>query len=142
MGKNRIMKYKLIDNITSDVMFEAYGRDLRELFENSGLALFSIICDLKKIKPEIKKELILKADDVEDLLLKWLQALIAVVDTDELFLSKFKVLECDGTYLRAECFGEGISPEKGLTVVKAVSYYGFKFEKISKGYKIRIACDI
>lgn len=137
-----MMKYKFIDNITSDVMFEAYGKDLKELFENSGLALFSIICDLKKVKPNIKKEIIVKATDVEDLLLKWLQTLIAVVDTDELFLSKFKILECNGNYLRAECFGEGISPEKGLTVVKAISYYGFKFEKTPKGYKVRIACDI
>ena len=103
------MKYKFIDNITSDVMFEVYGKDLKELFENSGLALFSIICDLKKIKPEIKKEIILESDNVEDLLIKWLQTLIAVVDTDELFLSKFKIIQCEGNYLRAECFGERIS---------------------------------
>ena len=36
------MKYKFIDSLTSDVMFEAYGKTFKELFENAALALFSI----------------------------------------------------------------------------------------------------
>jgi SHS2 domain-containing protein len=30
------MKYKQIEDLTSDVLFEAYGKDLKEVFENSG----------------------------------------------------------------------------------------------------------
>ena len=136
------MKYKFIKGITSDVMFEAYGKDLKELFTNAALALSSIICNIKKVKPEIKKEIAVKADNVEDLLINWLQAIIALVDTDEVFLSNFKINVLDGNYLEAECSGEEISLEKGLTIVKAITYYGFKFEKTKKGYKVRVACDI
>ena len=28
-------KFKIIDDLTSDVLFEAYGKDMKELFENS-----------------------------------------------------------------------------------------------------------
>ena len=46
------MKYRFIDKLKSDVMFEAYGKNLKGLFENAALALFSVICDIKKVKPK------------------------------------------------------------------------------------------
>ena len=48
----KMQKYKFLDDITSDVMFEAYGKDLKELFENAAEALFSVICKIKKVKPK------------------------------------------------------------------------------------------
>jgi len=42
-------KYKIIDDLKSDVMFEAFGKNLKELFENAAEALFSIICDVSSI---------------------------------------------------------------------------------------------
>ena len=36
------MKYKFIDNIMSDVAYEAYGKDLKELFINAAEALLSV----------------------------------------------------------------------------------------------------
>ena len=36
-------KYKFIEGLTSDVMFEAYGKDLKELFSNAAEAMFSVI---------------------------------------------------------------------------------------------------
>ena len=43
-------KYRFIDDLTSDVMFEAYGKDLRELFENAAEALFSVICQVGEVQ--------------------------------------------------------------------------------------------
>ena len=100
------------------------------------------MCEIKKVKPEIKKNIVVKADNLEDLFIGWLQEIIALVDTDEVFLSKFDIKEINWTYLEADCYGEEISLEKGLTIVKAVTYYGFKFERDKKGYKVRVACDI
>ena len=45
------MKYKIIDKVTSDVMLEIYGKSPKELFENAAEALFSIICEVKRVKP-------------------------------------------------------------------------------------------
>ena len=44
------MKYKFVEDLTSDVMYEAYGKDLKELFENAALALLSVICKIDKVK--------------------------------------------------------------------------------------------
>ncbi len=136
------MKYKFINKITSDVMFEAYGKDLKELFENAALALFSVICEIKKVKPKKKEKFEMKAENLQDLMYNFLSGLIAIVDTEEMFFSKIKVLEIDENHVVAELQGEPIIPEKGGTVVKAVTYYEYKVEKTKSGYKARVSLDI
>ena len=89
------MKYKIIDDLTSDVMFEAYGKGLKELFENAAEAMFSIICKVDKVEKKKPIKVKVDADGVEDLMIKWLQELIAVVDTEEMFLSKFNIKNID-----------------------------------------------
>ncbi len=136
------MKYKYIPGITSDVMFEAYGKTPKELFENAAEAMFSIICKLDKI--ELKKTLRLKAagQDMEDLFYNWLQKLIAKVDTDEMFFSKFNIIKLTDTALEAEISGEPISPAKGGTLVKAVSYHDFDIKKKRTDYAATVTLDI
>jgi len=137
-----MIPYKFIDDLTSDVMFEAYGKDLKQVFRNSALAMFEVICDVDAIEPKEKSKLQLKGENSQDLLYKFLSELIALVDTEQMFYSKFKILDISESHLIAECYGEPITPQKGHTLVKAVLYYGFKLEKTPKGYVARIACDI
>jgi SHS2 domain-containing protein len=136
------MKYKFLDNITSDVMFEAYGEDLKELFQNAAQALFSVICKITQVKPKEKEELEIKAQNLEELMINWLQALIALVDTEEKFFSQFTIIEITETKLKAILLGESIRPELGETVVKAVTMYKFKLQKVKEGYKATVSLDI
>ena len=135
-------KYKFIDDLTSDVMFEAYGKDLKELFENAAEAMFSLICDLKQVEAVETEKIQVKAENLEDLMINWLQALIAFVDTEERFYSKFNVLEIDEEHCIAEIGGETITPEKGNTQVKAVTLYKYKLEKTDSGYMVNVSLDI
>ncbi len=135
-------KYKFIDDLTSDVMFEAYGKDLKELFENSAEALFSVICEIKQVKPKKGLYLEVGGRDLKDLMFNWLQELISLVDTEEMFFSRFEIQEIDEKHLKARIWGEPISPGKSGTLVKGVTYYSFRVEKAGKGWKARVACDI
>ena len=134
--------YRFIKDLTSDVMYEAKGVDLKEVFEDSARALFDIICQRDSI--EKKKEVIVEAkgEDAGDLMYNWLQALIASVDIDEMFYNDFEVIEIDENHVKANCFGETITKEKGETVVKAVTYHNFKFEKTDDGYSTTVVVDI
>jgi SHS2 domain-containing protein len=134
--------YKFIDDLTSDVMFEARGKSLAEVFENAAEAMFTVICDIKAVKPRKSIELSLGGDNVEDLMINWLQHLIGIVDTEGMFLSRFKVKKISERHMEAEIKGEDIRPELGGTVVKAVTYYKYKFEKKGKGYRVRVSLDI
>jgi len=135
-------KYKFIEDLTSDVLFEAYGKDLKELFKNSALALFSVICDIKKVGEEKTIDIEVNGDSLEELMVNWLQDLIALVDTGELFFSRFEIVEISENYLKAKAYGEPISPEKAGIVVKGVTYYKLKLEKIKDVYKATISLDI
>ena len=136
------MKYKFIQGLTSDVMYEAYGKNLKELFENAALALLSVICKVKEVEPKDKEEFEVKGNNLEELMINWLQSIIAIVDTEQRFYSKVYVKEVDENHIIAELYGEPISPEKGETVVKAVTYYKFKLEQDKKGYKVTVSLDI
>lgn len=125
--------YKFIDELKSDIMFEAYGKDLKELFANAAEALFSVICQIEKIKPEKAEEFEIKGETVNDLLWNWLSGLIAIVDVEHMFFSKFEIEEIDETHVRAKLYGEEATPEKGETVVKSLTNYKYKVEKTDKG---------
>ena len=136
------MKYRFIEDLTSDVMFEAYGKDLKGLFENAALALFSVICQIERVGSKIEKIVEIKSDNIEGLMYEWLQELISIVDIKGLFFSKFEIIGMGEKHLKAKCYGEEADPEKGGTVVKAVTYYKYLFEKTGEGYRVRVSLDI
>ena len=135
-------KYRFIDDLTSDVMFEAYGKDLKEVFTNAAEAMFKVICQIGKVRPS--KHILVKADgdNASQLMINWLQELIAAVDIEGMFLSRFDILEISEKHVKARCWGEPVSQEKGETVVKAVTYYKYLFSETPEGYVVRVALDI
>ena len=135
-------KYRFIQDLTSDVLFEAYGKTKQELFANAASALFSVICKINKIKPAKVKIIKVKGANLKELLFNWLQELIVLVDTEQLFFSRFAIEKINDKSLRAKIYGEPITPEKGETVVKAVTYYRFNVTETAKGYKSTVSLDI
>ncbi len=136
------MKYRFLDEIKSDVMFEAYGSSLKELFENAAEAMLSVVCKIKKVKPEKTEEFEIKGQNLEELMINWLQGIISIIDVEEMFFSSVEVEEVDKSHVRARLKGEPIRPELGATVVKAVTYYKYKLKKTENGYLVRVSLDI
>lgn len=140
------MKYQFIEDLTSDVMFESYGKDLPELFSNSAEALFEIICKIDKVVPSKEITIHVSANTEQELLYEWLSTLLTESEVAGLFFNKFEVAKIEGQNnkfsLTGKAWGEEISVEKGETVVKAVTYYGLKLEKTEEGYLARVAMDI
>jgi len=139
------MKYKFLEDLTSDVLFEAYGKTFEELLENVALAMFSVICDINQVKPLKSIKIEITSQDERTLLYDWLNELLLQSEIKGMFLSKFKVQKVEhlkGLHLLAIVFGEDISPDKGRTVVKGVPYYGFELKRAKSGYKAKVALDI
>ena len=141
MGKH----YNFLDDLTSDVMFEAFGKTLEEVLEASAEGMFSVICDIEKIKPEESLGIEVSAEDEKKLLYEFLSTLLTESEIEGLFLSRFKIKTINKNnrlIATAEAYGEKISPGKGGTVVKGVTYYGLELEKTKKGYRAQVAMDI
>ena len=140
-----MVKYKFLEDLTSDVAFEAYGKTFEELLENTALAMFSVICDIKHIEPKESIKIELSSDSREDLLYDWLSKLLSQSEIHNLFLSKFEVVVAGfkpAPTLVGIGWGEPMSQEKSGTVVKGITYYGFSIKESKSGYKARVTLDI
>jgi len=140
------MKYKFLEH-TADVMFEAYGKSLNEVFRNAALAVFEVQCDLKKIKPKIKKKIKLKNNSAGDLLFDFLEELIYLKDAKYMLFGKFdvKITQKNFKYnLESFVTGEKINPDKHelKTDVKAITLHEFFLNKVKNGWKCRVILDI
>ncbi len=137
-------RFKFIDITTADVAFEAYGKDLNEVFENSALAMFEVMINTKQIEPKIEKRVEASGEDLQSLMFDWLNKLLVLVDSENLAFSYFDVEVDEKNFrLQAVCKGEEINREKHetRTVVKAATMHKLRIEK-NKIWKARVILDI
>jgi len=138
------MKYKFLDH-TADVMFEAYGKNLDELFTNCALALQEIQVELKTVNPTDKHTFKISNKELDKLLFDFLQELVYLKDAEEVIFSKFevKITQNDGYNLKANCYGEKISLKKHTFNVdaKAITMHRFEVKK-EKNWIARVIVDI
>jgi SHS2 domain-containing protein len=124
-------KFKFI----SELVFEAYGGDLKELFENAALALSSTIADLDKVQAKEEEEFEMKGVDLESTMFNWLNGIITIVETENKIFSKFEVKEVDEEHVRAKIWGEALRPEVVKNNITAPDSSKFSIKKIKQGYK-------
>ncbi|RLI98180.1 MAG: archease [Candidatus Aenigmatarchaeota archaeon] len=138
-------KFKFVDITTADVAFEAYGKDLNELFANSALAMFEVMVNTEEIEPKVEREVELEANDLESLLFEWLNELLFYYGSENLAFSRFEVeVDEKELKLKAKCFGEEINPAKHetKTEVKAATYHNLEVKKEDGSWKARVILDI
>lgn len=88
-------RYVAMDYL-SDVLIRAYGKSIKELFENTAEGMFSLITDLKNIKKTIEKKIEISAGEKigpEDLLIIWLEKILYLNEVNGLIFSEFKIID-------------------------------------------------
>ncbi len=133
---------------TADVEFEAYGKNLEEVFEICALTTFNVMTDTKKVRPKIKKDIDVESEDKESLLYDFLERLLILHDSENLMFSKFSVKKIqkkgDKYLLEAVAEGERFDDKRheNKTVVKAVTYNNMEIGKKNGKYFAHIVLDI
>ena len=139
--------YKLLPDIAvADIAYEAYGKDLKELFTHAAIALLDIMANRKTVKGTTKKKITLKNKAVDDLLFDFLNEIIFLKDTAYMVFHTVKVVitEKNGYSLQAELIGETIQPEKHDlgNDVKAMTMHQYEVKQTTTRWKARIVVDI
>ena len=80
--------YVIIDH-TADIGISVSGRTYKELFESAAAGLFGVIADSQNIQPKISLPINISAGDMESLLVRWLNELLYLWDTEHLLFNKF-----------------------------------------------------
>lgn len=136
------MKYRFLDH-TADVLFEAEGKTLEELFMACALATEETQVKLAGVEQKESRKIIIEKEDIEMLLFEFLQDIIFYKDSEELLFSKFNI-KINGNKLECEAWGEKINPKKhDLNVdVKAVTLHQFEVKQENGVWKARVILDI
>ena len=85
------IKYKFLEH-TADIKFQAFGKSIEEMFENSALGMFNSMYD-GKVKEKRKAKIKVKGKDFESLLYNFLEELLVLFDGEEFFMAKVEKLE-------------------------------------------------
>lgn len=129
---------------TADTGIRAFGKDVKEAFENAALGMFSLVADLDKVEEREEHEVEVQADNREDLLVEWLNELLYLLEVKRLLLRSFKVMEIDDHHLKAKVFGEEIDEKKhelGVDI-KAVTYHMLKVGKTDDTWEAQVIFDV
>lgn len=141
-------KYIFLEDVAiADICFEAYGKNLNTLFENSAKAIFELMAKVKTVKRKKKLEVNLKNKKIDNLLYDFLSEILFLKDCKYVVFNdvKVKIEELKSNYvLNAVLFGDDINPEKQLLEndIKAVTMHMFELVKEKDGYKARVVVDI
>ncbi|BBG24373.1 archease [Sulfuracidifex tepidarius] len=129
---------------TSDVGVRAFGDTLEEAFENSALAVFELMTDTSKVKAEREFKVEIDGLDMENLLYKWIESLLAEYDYSLTLFSRFQVkIDQDNLRLNGAAYGERFDPKihERRTVVKAMTYHELEIKRNGR-YIITFVVDI
>jgi SHS2 domain-containing protein len=135
------------DLVTADIAFEAFGKNLNELFENSSLALCATMVEPKTMAAKVKKIFKMQNKEINNLLVDFLNELVYYKDAESLLFPKVKVsiTEKNSLYhLAAEAAGDKIDFKKHKVKadVKAATWHMFELQKSKKGWMARVVLDI
>jgi SHS2 domain-containing protein len=136
-------KYEVIDH-TADTGISVTGRNLEELFALAGCAMFDLMVDVEKVKPEQEAKVSLEADSLEELLVTWLNELLFRAEVSGMFFSRFEVLSVSNNHLEAVIKGEPYN-EKEHPIgqsIKAATYHELQVARKNREWLARVIFDI
>ena len=140
-------KYNFLEDVAiADIAFEAYGKNLNELFENAAFAIFELSANLKTIEAKKKLEVKLENGKIENLLYDFLSEILFLKDSKYMVFKKVKVsITEDKKYqLKAVLEGDTINPQKQQLEndIKAVTMHMFEVKKEKNQWKATVVVDI
>ncbi|MBS3108258.1 archease [Candidatus Woesearchaeota archaeon] len=135
-------KFKYLEH-TADIKFQAFGDNLEKAFENSALAMFNAMYS-GKIKPIIKKKIMVSGRDLENLLYNFLEEFLFLLDSEGFFLSKIAKIKLDKKKLEleAELIGDKAENYKIGLDVKAVTYNSMFVKKEKDKWVCQVLIDV
>ena len=136
-------KYETVEH-PSDIGIMAFGKSQKEAFENIAFGMMDIMYDLSKVEKKEKLSLKVEGEDLQSLVVNWLNELLYINDTKKMIFSEFKINNFSDKMLAVEAVGEKFDPKKhaGRLYVKAATYNQLELSKDKDNYKIKVIFDV
>ena len=144
---NNNKKYKFLEDVAiADIAYEAYGKDLNEVFENAALAIFELSADVETIDAVKKVEFELENEKLDNLLYDFLSEILFLKDSKYMVFKHVHATIKEGkkNKLKAVLEGDKINPEVQHLEndIKAVTMHMFELKKEKNQWKATVVVDI
>ena len=135
--------YEILEH-TADIRIRVRAKELKTLFTRSARAMFDIIAEKKSGSGAKKVELAIdqKAENLEELLINWLNELLSLSSARGLVFSKFKIKSFCENSLKARVQGEKAKNYKINKEIKAATYHQLQITKDGIGWKTEVIFDV
>ncbi|MCK4552648.1 archease [Candidatus Pacearchaeota archaeon] len=137
---NQKSNFKFLEH-TADIKFQAFGKSLEEVFENSALAMFNSMFD-GKVKKTQKFKVKAEGKDNENLLYNFLEELIVLFDGKQFFLSGVEKIKIKDGKLQAEVVGDKAENYEINIDVKAITYSEMFVKKKGSEWIAQVVLDV
>ena len=130
---------------TADLGLRIRASDLNTLFSDAGLALASIVVeDPTAVRPGLRLQVDLPADEIEYLLFDWLRAILHHFESDHFLLARCEVRVSATAGLQAVLEGETFDAARHELSheVKAITYHDLRVEQTADGWLAEVIVDI
>jgi SHS2 domain-containing protein len=140
------MKYKFLEH-TADIKFVAKGKKLKDIFENSVLALSEFISRGTEIKNTTEKRFKISGRNNEELLYNFIDEIIYFLDAESFvpLKSEVKIEEKKKgrIILKAIIFGDKAKNYESLDTLKSATYSEMYIKKDDDGkWEAQIVVDV
>ena len=134
--------FQFIDH-TADAGILVKAPTLEGMFETAALGFNELITRVDSLNCLIQRQFRLQEDDIETLLVSWLQELLYLLDTEGLIFGRFQVNLKD-LALEATAWGEIFDAEIHTmkTEIKAVTYHLLEVVEADQCWKAQVIFDI
>lgn len=136
-------EYELLDH-TADLWIRVKGRRPGEIFSKSARALLHLATGKTATSETVERTIELEGNDYEQLLVRWLNELLFLLETEELGFSRFSFEKVGPEIVLAKAYGEQIdlSTIREGYEIKSATYHKLRFEKTPSGYEASVVLDI
>ena len=139
------MTYKFLEH-TADVKFSASGKTIEEAFISSFEALKETVSGKIGVLEQTKKEYSAEGSDLNNLLYKFMEEFLYLLDAEDFLASKIDSLEIDKEKftLKAVIGGDKAQNYSFTNDVKAVTYNDMfvKFNEEKQEWDLQVVLDV
>lgn len=138
-------KYRFLQH-TADAKFRAFGATLEQAFSHAALATASLMWNWEDIEKKIKHPLKMEARDLKQLLVKFLEEVLYLLDSKTFLLGSAEVMRIqkrnDRVFLEGHFMGDKYSDKyKIYGDVKAITYNEMEISE-NDHFTVQVVVDV
>ncbi len=135
--------YDLLDH-TADLGVVLKGEDLADLFARAGAVLADLLYEPERVAEKETRERFLQGAEPEGLLVRWLNELIVLRETEDFLWRRVEIDLGGDLLLRARLAGEIFDPgrHRPRTALKAATYHELRVRPSPGGFEAQIIFDV